>query len=1265
MNSETTKDNPDVVKPGAVFSGVAMFAVAAFFAISILVKVLDFGIGAADGNFLYKLGSLLVNSYGFSCLLVPVFFITAGVFCIDSRWSLAKAMSLLLSFIPFFTVVAAEKLIRMALANDASLFAIAKVVMYALSAIGLVVAEYLLTYALCFNAGQKTKSETDDLWKDSDENAEKSWKKSEAKSEKGKAKKESAESGVQKKNKREDKTQEEDKPVSELTTDEENFFEPEISENFFEEEIIEEDPYAEKEKTSAQKMFGSLDKAVRVGKNRIHRAFSYADNVDVPEKYEGEKEAVDINDFYTDHLIYADEKENETATENSGEQSAESSENFGAVDESSNSDENSNSSNSIDDTQAPLEISVPEEKNYDVVSQDREGEYKVRNPWYEDVSDLKDRAYDFANQVIEEDEPEESEENVQEKELPVDSYAEEFKPSAPTIEKFEEPAKVHDSCPAVREPVAEISKPSAKKYDGDKPSIKSALDGVFAKMDEDARSDVLSAAEDEDAELDAAIEDFAAFDRELEEESDGFEEAETSEEQADAAKKNIADDFVPELEEDVEELAGPDDDSENVEEIQELEAADDEFENEFNPLDEERLREQERIQDELIRAEIARLNQNNESEINVDLYDGAEKEEESFDIVEQLLAEQKKSEKEEEELLRRLEEKERVKEESIVNENGNIGLEEIADAGEDLEILEEVSDDVFDLEELEEMDEESAEDDGTDEPDIFGVIGETQSFENNFDADENLQDEDSDDALDVEEELDEDESFADEVNDEEIAKPVAVITDENGVTKPVEIVPKKTHGPYNISTNLLTAYEDNPYWIIDKDTEEAAQNLKETLAEFKIDAEVTGIIKGPVVTMFEVLPAPGVRLNKIVALQDNIALRLAATSVRIVAPIPGKHAVGIEIPNKERAIISIRECLEQERPEWKKMGVPVVLGKDIQGETQIMDLVKTPHLLIAGATGAGKSVCVNSIILSILFKRSPEEVKMILVDPKIVELKLYNDIPHLLTPVITEPKKAMQALQYCLCEMERRYALLDGFGVRDISSYNKRIDEKHYCTEKLPYLIVIIDEFADLMATAGKNLEGILARLAAMSRAVGIHLVLATQRPSIDVITGLIKANIPSRIAFMVASKTDSRIILDKMGAEQLLGKGDMLYVSATAPFPVRIQGTFVSDQEVEDVVAEVKCWGEPEYIDEEIFVDDEDDDGDEGVSLFNPDVEDPLYEKALDIVVQAGKASASYIQRRLKIGYNRAARLVEEMEERGIVGPANGSKPREVIHIP
>lgn len=472
-------------------------------------------------------------------------------------------------------------------------------------------------------------------------------------------------------------------------------------------------------------------------------------------------------------------------------------------------------------------------------------------------------------------------------------------------------------------------------------------------------------------------------------------------------------------------------------------------------------------------------------------------------------------------------------------------------------------------------------------------------------------------------------------------------------------------GPYVIPSDLLIAYKDDEYWVIDDATKKASLTLKQTLAEFNIEAKIIGIKKGPVVTMFEILPAPGVKLRKIVELQDNIALNLAAQSVRIVAPIPGKQAVGIEVPNRHRSVVGFREIIEMNLPEWKKMAVPVILGKDILGKAQLIDLVKTPHMLIAGATGSGKSVCVNSLILSILYKRSFRDVKLILVDPKVVELKLYNNIPHLLTPVITEPKKALQALKWALCEMERRYALLDQLGVRDISTYNQRIQEQEICTEKLPYIVIIIDEFADLMATSGKELETVIARLTAMSRAVGIHLVLATQRPSVNVITGLIKANIPTRIAFMVASRTDSNIIIDTNGAEKLLGRGDMLYASAVDPAPIRIQGTFVTDQEVEDVVRTVKEYGEPDYIDDEIFFDDEEDDSSRDLFGEPMDDDDPLYDQALEIVVQAGKASASYIQRKLKIGYNRAARLVEEMEERGIVGPANGSKPREIIHIP
>ena len=476
--------------------------------------------------------------------------------------------------------------------------------------------------------------------------------------------------------------------------------------------------------------------------------------------------------------------------------------------------------------------------------------------------------------------------------------------------------------------------------------------------------------------------------------------------------------------------------------------------------------------------------------------------------------------------------------------------------------------------------------------------------------------------------------------------------------KPLESIAKEKREGYNIPFDLLKEYPGNDYWIIDSSTRRSAFALKSTLNEFKINVEITGIRKGPVVTMFEVLPPPGIKLAKISALQDNIALRLAAESVRIVAPIPGKRAVGIEIPNDERSIVGFRELIQVENKEAKKMAIPIVLGKDITGEPQTIDLAQTPHLLIAGATGAGKSVCVNSIILSILYNNRPSEVKLLLVDPKIVELKLYNDIGHLLTPVITEPKKAFQALQYCICEMERRYALLDRMSVRDIKSYNKKIKAENLVMECLPYIVIVIDEFADLMVTTGKELEGTVSRLCAMSRAVGIHLVLATQRPSTDVITGLIKANIPSRIAFMVASRIDSRIILDDGGAEKLLGKGDMLYVSPAKPWPTRIQGAFVSEEEVERVVEKVKSFGEPCYIDDEIFMDEDE----EKVDSFFGGETDPLYDEALDIVINEGKASASYIQRRLKIGYNRAARIIEEMEERGVVGPANGSKARDIL---
>ncbi len=470
----------------------------------------------------------------------------------------------------------------------------------------------------------------------------------------------------------------------------------------------------------------------------------------------------------------------------------------------------------------------------------------------------------------------------------------------------------------------------------------------------------------------------------------------------------------------------------------------------------------------------------------------------------------------------------------------------------------------------------------------------------------------------------------------------------------------KRPGHYSVPIkNILVERPQADATTVDKEIRDAGAILMRTLEEFSIAAELTGIRKGPVITMFEILPSPGVKLSRIVNLADNIALRLAAPRVRIVAPIPGKHAVGIEVPNKRRSIVSFRDIISLDLFRDSHYEIPLAIGEGISGEAHIVDLVQMPHLLIAGATGSGKSVCVNSIIASILYRKTPNEVKLLLIDPKIVELKLYNDIPHLLTPVITEPKRAYRALQYCIYEMERRYSLLDALGVRDIRSCNRKIKKNRIAQTPLPYIVIVVDEFADLMATIGREMESTLARLAAMSRAVGIHLVLATQRPSVDVITGLIKANIPSRIAFMVASKIDSRIIIDTVGADKLLGQGDMLFTPAWDPVPVRIQGAYLAEEEIEALTAYVKTLGEPEYIDEAMFLDDEEED----VPFDAAD--DPLMDKALEIVVTAGKASASYLQRRLQIGYNRAARLVESMEQQGIVGPAQGSKPREILHVP
>lgn len=443
----------------------------------------------------------------------------------------------------------------------------------------------------------------------------------------------------------------------------------------------------------------------------------------------------------------------------------------------------------------------------------------------------------------------------------------------------------------------------------------------------------------------------------------------------------------------------------------------------------------------------------------------------------------------------------------------------------------------------------------------------------------------------------------------------------------------------------------------EREIQKQAMLLQETFREFNINAKLIDIIRGPVVTMYAVRPDKGIKLSKITSISDNIALRLAAVRVRIIAPIPGKEAVGIEIPNKRQKFILMSEIINSQEFQ-NDFKVPFALGKEISGNNVVFDLVTAPHLLIAGATGAGKSVCVNSLIASIIFSKSPDDVRLVLIDPKVVELKLFNNIPHLLTPVITNVNRALEALRWCLDEMERRYVLLDNFFVRDINSYNKKIVEEGLNEVPLPYLIIIIDEFADLILSARKDLENLISRLAAMARAVGMHLVLATQRPSVDVITGVIKANFPSRISFMVASSMDSRIILGTSGAEKLLGKGDMLYVSPITPFPQRIQGGFLTEKEVYKLVEEVKKFGTPNYIDDEIFIDSVV----ESDTLVINSSDESMFEEALEIVRSTKKASASYLQRRLKIGYNRAARIIELMEEMGYIGPVNGSKPRDVF---
>lgn len=446
-----------------------------------------------------------------------------------------------------------------------------------------------------------------------------------------------------------------------------------------------------------------------------------------------------------------------------------------------------------------------------------------------------------------------------------------------------------------------------------------------------------------------------------------------------------------------------------------------------------------------------------------------------------------------------------------------------------------------------------------------------------------------------------------------------------------------------------------------KDLEGIKENtstLQDTLQSFGVEATVENVSLGPSVTKYELRPAVGVKVAKITHLADDLALALAAKDIRIEAPIPGKSLVGIEVPNQKIATVGFRSLEEATPNDGRPLAVP--LGRTVSGDVMVADLTKMPHLLIAGATGSGKSVAINVILTSILFKAKPSQVKMLLIDPKKVELSVYNGIPHLLSPVVSDPKKAARALAKVVAEMERRYELFAAFGIRNLAGYNQRVtkeeDDEHH---PLPLILVVVDELADLMMTVSHDVEDAIVRIAQMGRAAGIHMIIATQRPSVDVITGLIKANVPSRIAFAVSSGVDSRTILDANGAERLLGRGDMLFQPIDKNKPIRVQGAFISDQDVEAVVNFIKEERPAEY-DESMVVSDA-----EMEAAQEAEDTDPLFDEALDFVTDQQRASTSMIQRRFRIGYNRAARILDEMEQRGYVSPANGAKPREVYRQP
>ena len=500
---------------------------------------------------------------------------------------------------------------------------------------------------------------------------------------------------------------------------------------------------------------------------------------------------------------------------------------------------------------------------------------------------------------------------------------------------------------------------------------------------------------------------------------------------------------------------------------------------------------------------------------------------------------------------------------------------------------------------------------------------------------------------------------------------------------------KKTQGGYVFPPlSLLDPDTPDDAPVEDEYIQEKAKVLEDTLAEFGVAVKVVSIETGPVITQYELELAPGIKVNRVVSLSDDISMALKAPSVRIVAPIPGRDSVGVEVPNTKTAIVRLKGLVEQLPPD-KVGAIPVYLARDAQGQPLVTDLTELPHLLIAGATGAGKSVCINSVILSVLMTQHPDDVKLLLVDPKMVELSAYKDVPHLICPVVTDMKKAATILEWACVQMDARYDYLSAAGVKHISRYNKLgprgvrerlgvpLDAEIEIPDKMPYVVIIIDELADLMMVAAKDIETFITRLAQKSRAVGLHLVLATQRPSVDVITGLIKSNLPARLSFKVSSKVDSRTILDENGAEKLLGRGDMLFHPPTTMKLVRAQGTLVSEDEIRRVVEYVKDQGRPSYDSELVGwrkaesagrysgSSDHGEGGSDDDGGGVPGENDPLYDQAVQVVIENQRGSVSLLQRRLEIGYSRAARLIDLMAERGILGPYNGSQAREVIFTP